>query len=103
MQVRDGLAAVRAVIDYEAEAFGEIEFAGNLAGDGEHMAEDGFVSWSGFSDARDNFLRDDEQVHRRLRLDVVEDEALIVLVFDLGGDFSGDDAFEDGLGHGRQI
>lgn len=35
---------------------------------------------------------------RSLRLDVVQDDAEVVLVLDLGGDFTIDDALEDGFG-----
>ncbi len=46
-----------------------------------------------------SILRDDEEVDRRLGTDVVEREAEVVLVEDIGGDLAGDDAVEDGLGH----
>ena len=35
----------------------------------------------------------------RLRLDVVEDDAVFVLVLDLRGDFAVDDFLKNGLGH----
>lgn len=38
-----------------------------------------------------------------LGLDIVEDDAEVVLVLDLGGDFAVDDALEDGFGHGRKL
>ncbi len=41
-------------------------------------------------------------MHRSLRLDVVDDDALIVFVFDSGGDFAVDDLLKQGLGHGDQ-
>lgn len=57
----------------------------------------------GGADARQGFFGDDEQVDRRLRLDVVQNDAVFVLVLDFGGDFAGDDALEKGLGHGRKL
>jgi hypothetical protein len=33
----------------------------------------------------------------------VQDEAEVVLVFDLGGNFAVDDALEEGLGHGGKL
>jgi hypothetical protein len=48
-------------------------------------------------DARDGLdvaLGDDEQVDRRLRIEILEGEHLFVLKFDLGRAFSGDDAAE---------
>ena len=38
-------------------------------------------------------------MHRCLRLDVMDDNAVLVLVFDPGGDFAFNDALEDGLAH----
>ena len=43
---------------------------------------------------RDVDLRDHEHVHRRLGPDVAEGERLVVLVHDVGGDFTIDDAAE---------
>lgn len=44
MEVRDGLAAVRAVVDYHSEAiFRAAEAGGNLSGGEKEMAEDGLV------------------------------------------------------------
>ncbi len=49
----------------------------------------------GVVERADDLLRDDEDVRRRLRLDVVEREAQIVLVGDLRGDGLVDDLQED--------
>ena len=99
VEVRHGFAGVGAVVDHEAEAVVELEFFRDLAGDEEQVAEDRLIFRGGFADARDRFFGDDEQVDRRLRLDVVEDDAAVVLVFDAAGYFAGDDAFEE-RGHG---
>ena len=89
-----------AVVDHDAKAVGEVEFLRDPTRGGEEMAEQRFVAGRGFADARDQFLRNDQQVHGGLRLDVVEDDAVFVLVLDLGGDFAIDDFLEDRLGHG---
>lgn len=52
-------------------------------------------------DGLDVTLRDDQEMDRRLRVQVAEGHDLIVLVLDLGRTFPGADATEDaGLGHG---
>ena len=61
------------------------------------MAEDGFVGGRGCGETLNQLFGDDQQVHGGLRLDVVEDDAEVVFVFDLGGDFAVDDALEDGF------
>ena len=99
VQVRDGLAGVGAVVHDKAVAFGELEFFGDGSGNEEKMAEDGLVDGGRLAEARDRLLRDDEQVDRRLGLDVVEDDAEFILVLDLGRNLAIDDALEDGLGH----
>lgn len=43
-------------------------------------------------------FRDEDGVHGRLRRDVAEGEALVVLVDDVGGDLAGDDLVKDGGG-----
>ena len=103
MEMRHRLAGVGAVVHDEAVAVGKLKFFRDDAGDEEEVAEDGLVGVGGFADARDGFLRDDEQVDGCLRLDVVEDDAEGVLVLDRGGDFAVDDFLENGLGHERKL
>jgi len=102
VEVRHGFAGVRAVVDDKAKAVGELELAGELAGDEQEMAEDGFIGGRGVADSRDDFFRNEEQVNGRLRLDVMKSEAEIVFVLDARGNFAGDDTFEQSLGHGKR-
>lgn len=101
VEVGDGFAGVGAIVNHDAKAGGEVEFLRNHAGNDEEVAEDGLVFGGGFADARYQFFRDDEEVRRRLRLDVVENDTAVVLVFDFGGDFAIDDFLEDRFGHGQ--
>ena len=101
VKVGNRFTAVRAVVHDEAEAVFEIQLPGQSASGAEEVAEQGLVGGSGFADARDEFFRDDQQVNRGLRMEVVEDDAEVVLVLDLGGDFAVDVALENGFGHGR--
>ena len=103
MEVRNGFTAVGAVVDDETKAAGEVEFPGENAGGEKEVAEERLVGGDGFANARNGLLRDDQQVNGSLGLDVVQDEAEVVLVFDLGGNFAVDDALEEGLRHGGKL
>ena len=100
MEVRDGFTAVGAVVDHEAKATGEVEFPGENACGKKEVSEERLVACGGFAHAGNEFFWNDQQVDGSLRLDVVQDDAEVVLMLDLGGDFTVDDALEDGLGHG---
>ena len=100
MQMGNALAGVGAVVDDEPVAAGELEFFRDDARHDEEMAELGFVVGGGFTDAWNKFFRDDQQMNGRLRLDVVDDDAAVVLVLDLGGDFAVDDFLEERFRHG---
>lgn len=102
VQMRDGFAAVGAVVDDEAVALGEIEVAGDARGDEEEVAEEGLLGAGGVGEARNGFLGDDEDVDWRLGADVVKGVAELVLVGGRAGDFAVDDALENGaVGHGE--
>ena len=100
MQVWHRFTAVGAVIEYEAEAIiRQAQFPGDNGGFQEQMAEQGLVFQRRFGDARDGFLRDQEDVGWRLRGDVVEADDQVVLIDNPGRDFTRDDFFEKGLAH----
>lgn len=103
VKMRHGFARVGAVVDHEPEAFGETEFLGDVSGDDEEVPQNRLVGGVGGGDAWDQLFRHDEEMHRRLWVDVVEDDAVFVLVFDPGRDFTIDDAFENGLRHDVQM
>jgi hypothetical protein len=100
VKVGDGFAGVGAVVDDEAKTAGELELFGDLAGGEEEVSENGLMIGRGVADAGDDDLWDDQQVDRCLGGYVVDDDATVVLVFDLGGDFAVDDSLEKGLRHG---
>ncbi len=95
MEVGDGFAGVGTVIDDEAKPMGEVEFLRDGAGDEEEVTEDRLVRRRGFADARYHLFGHNQKVHGRLRLNVVKHHAVLVLVFDAGGNFAGDDFFEE--------
>jgi hypothetical protein len=96
MKMGHSFAAIRAVIDYQSKAGFVQSF--RLRYDlrnAEEMAEQRLVAELGGRHAGDFLLWDDEEMHGRLRLDIVERQAAIVLERDLGRDFAGDDLGEN--------
>ena len=61
------------------------------------MPEGGLVFGVGFTNAWDWLAGDDEEVGGRLRVDVAEGDAEVVLVFELTRYFTVHDFFEEGL------
>jgi hypothetical protein len=79
-----GLSAVFAGVDHYAVTFAEAFIAGDLGSSPEQVAEQGAVVRAALSERDDVLARRDENVHRRLRVDVGEGVAQLVFV-DCGG------------------
>ena len=62
--------------------------------DPDTVPNDGFVLRLEARDGLDMALGDDEEVNRRLRIEILEGKHLLILIFDLGRAFSCDDAAE---------
>lgn len=104
MQMGDGLACVRAVVEDQTEAgLAEPDELGNFRRLEQKMAQNFVVFRFGFGHSRNRFLGDDEHVSRSLRFDVVESQDKVVLINDGGRDFAGDDFFKQGLSHRVRI
>lgn len=104
VEVRDGLAAVRAVVDDDAvSAFREAEVGGDLRGGEQQVAEDGLIRRFRLSDTGDGFDGHDQDVDGSLRGNVTEGEAMLVAVNHIGGDLPVADFFENGLHCGRNL
>ena len=102
MEMGDGFASIGAVVDDEAKSFLQSEPVRDPAGYLKKMAEDLGIVVRRRADPVDPPFRDDEEMNGGLRIDVVDDDAVGVLVFDPGRDFPVDDAAEDRLvRHGR--
>ncbi len=95
VEVGHALAAVRAVVDHKSEPFVEAQLVSDFPGREQQVTEHGLVLGGGFTDARNHFFGNDQHVHRRLRLNIVNDNAEIVLEFDFSGDLAVDDFFEE--------
>lgn len=102
MEVGHAFAGVRTVIDDETEAAGKTEFARKRPGGEQEVSEHCLVVGPGLTHAWYRFLRYDQQVNRGLGLNVVEGNADLVFMLNLGRDFAIDDFLEDCLGHGSE-
>ncbi len=81
MQVKNGLAAVGVRINDDAiTVIGESLIACNCGRGQEQMSEQIFISLAGRVGRVDMPSRNDQDVRRRLRRDVVKGKALVVLI-----------------------
>ncbi len=85
MEVGNGFPAVGAVVQHEPEAGREVQLPRHCPRDQQQVAEQGGVCWLGGPDALNDPLRNHKQVDWSLGVEVVQDNALIVLVLDPGG------------------
>ena len=100
VKVRDGFAAIRAVINDEAVAgFIELALASDPLGGYEKMSEEGMILGGDGTMAGVMFFWNDKNVDGCLGGEITEGEDVFILVENIGGEFAVDDAFEDGFGH----
>ena len=97
MEVGNGFATVGAVVDDDAEAiFGVALLAGNVANLKEEVPEKVLVILLGEGNTGERLFGNEEEMNGRLGRDVAEAEALVIFVNNVGGNFTGDDFFEEG-------
>jgi hypothetical protein len=94
MEVVDGLAAVAAGIDDDAVSVGEFQFAGQIADHQVDVADEVGIVVGQIGQRRDLFFGDHQHVGWGLWRDVVERQAAIVFVEDVGRDLFVDDLLE---------
>lgn len=100
MQMRHGFSCVGAIVENEAETIlFESKFFCYVSRLEKEMPEELLVFRSRFGDARDWLLWDDQNVHRRLRLDVAKGDHQVVFIDDSCRNLAGDDFFEQSLAH----
>src|SRR6185295_14775369 len=85
------------VVDDRAEAIRRARFASKAPRHGEHLAECGLVGGLRVVERRDVRLRHEQDMHRRLRPDVVERDHLVVLVHLLRRDLAADDLAKNAI------
>jgi hypothetical protein len=101
MHVEHGLAGPGAAVHHGTIARVRQPFSRRDRFRGEHQSTEEF-GISRIVQRRDVFLRNDENVRRRLGIDVPERQGMGVLVHDSSGNFPTHDAAEEtGLGHGK--
>jgi len=86
-----GGLVVAAVGGEAAAAVFRGDLAAEIRGDGEHLLDDGHVSFLQVGEGADVAFRDDHDVHRPIGLGVVEGEDLIGFRDDLDGRQAGED------------
>jgi hypothetical protein len=95
VQMGHGFAGVGAMIDHQTVAgIVDSEIPSDVAGGGEHPAQDGGVLGLGLADARDGLFWEHDDMYRGLGIDVADDEEIVFLVDDLGGDLPAGDFLE---------
>lgn len=101
VEVRNRLHRVLTAVRNDAVAvFGDAEFASQTTNNGENMPDQRSVFRFDVVERTEFLFRDNENVNRRLRGDVVKRQAEIVFVNDRGRNFFIDNAFENGFfGH----
>ena len=98
-----GLAAVFAGVDDHPITFREAFGTGDFGGGAEQVAEQSFVASPGIGERADMLAREDKHMGRRLRIDVREGVAELVLVEGFGGNASFDDLAEDAAHDGFSV
>lgn len=91
MQVRHAFTGVFAVVYDKAEAFirfCKAEVTGNFAGDEQQVSQCMAIIVIGFTNPRDRFFRDNQDVLRGLWIDVPECDREIILVENIGRDLA---------------
>jgi hypothetical protein len=87
--MKDGLACACACVDDCAiAALGESLLVGDARGDAQEMAEQSFIPLRSFVQRFDVIVRDDEHMHGRLRIDVAQGDASLVLVNNVGSNLA---------------
>ena len=100
MQVRHRFARILAIVKYETETrVGYTQLLGYLSRFKQKMAQYLVVFRFGFGESRDWLFWHNQYMSRRLRLNILERQDHIVLVYDCGWDFPGDNLFKQGLAH----
>jgi hypothetical protein len=94
MQMVDCLAAVFGRVDHYPISFKKLIVAGQICAHPEQMSEQCGVFFAGFGKRSQMFTRDNQDVNRRLGMDIGEGVAFVILVNGSRRDASFDDPAE---------
>ena len=97
MQVVNGLAAIRPVVDHQPVAIRQPQLPRYLACCGEQLAEHGRIFRRGMRVRGKVLLGNKQHMHRRLRVDIRKGQHIIILIEVLGGDGAGGDFAEEAV------
>lgn len=103
VDVIDGLPAVFSGIDHRSIAPSQSFGASNLSGYPVQMSDEGAVLAASMCNGADVLTRNDQHVHRCLRIDIGKGVALVVLVYGLGRDTSLDDPAKEAAHFGFSL
>jgi hypothetical protein len=104
VQMRNGFAGIRAVVDDETvTAFAKAEGLRHFGGFEEQMAENLVILGCGVINTRDGLSWNDQDMDRGGGFDVAKSEYEIVLVNNLSRDFACGDLFEQSVTHSQTI
>lgn len=103
MQVGHGLAAVAADVRHHAIAVAQPFRLCQAANHQEKMPDQRPIDVFDVVDRHDLLLRYDQDVRRRLRLNVAKRQTVFVFMENVGGNFAIDDSLEDGFSAHRNI
>lgn len=95
MQMRHGLSGVGAAISDDPIPAGQIPFSGQLAADHQQVTGQGRIAFAQIGERRNFLLGDDQDMHGGLRIDVLERQALLVFVNNLGRNLPVNNPFEN--------
>src|ERR1051326_2748642 len=95
VQMRHGLTGALTAVDHQSVAILDAELRDQLDRDQMKVSDQLLILWLQIIVRRNDFPWHNEHVNRRLRIDVLERNAMLVLMDDGGGDFLVDDLEED--------
>src|SRR6476620_2442897 len=96
MQMRDTLTGVRSAVDYDAiAALICLEVACHLCRGQDQLAEEILIRLVSLSKSRDDAFRHNQDMQRRLRVDVLESDHVIIFENDFRWNFPCDDFLEE--------
>ena len=95
--MRNAFARIRSAVDDDAvTALREIEFFRHHSRSEQQFPEQRLIGIRRLSQPPNAVLRNDEHVHRRLRIDIMKGEHVVVFVNDFRRNFAANDFLENG-------
>ena len=103
VQVRHGFAGIGAIVNDEPKPARQLEFLRHHASREQQVPQNGFIRVNGIAHTGNHLLGYDQQVHRRLRINIMNDDAAFVFVLDDSWNLTRNDALKKGFRHGQIV